>query len=179
MVVIGLDPAGMSKNETGIAVFENKKVKTHLVHEDDEILEVVEKEGPELIAVDAPLSKPKQGSFREADLVLREYGTLPLNMRGMITLTERGVGLKEKLSKYKVIEVFPRATDIILGYWDKDERRMQKKILEFGITGDPEKRMLTKDEVDAISAAITGYLYLQGKAKEVGDEEGKIIIPEV
>lgn len=179
MSVIGIDPAGMPKNDTGIAIFENKNVRTCLVHEDDEIVEVVEKERPELVAIDAPFSKPKQGSFREADLALRKYGTLPLNMRGMVSLTERGIKLKEKLGGFGLIEVFPKATALILGYYDEDGRRMQKNMLAFGITGEPEKRLLSKDEIDAISAAITGYLHLQGKTKEVGDEEGRIVIPEV
>jgi predicted nuclease with RNAse H fold len=131
------------------------------------------------VAIDAPLSKPGQGSFRKADLLLREYGTLPLNMRGMVALTERGIKLKEKIRNFRLIEVFPRATAILLGYYDADEKVMQKKMLEFGLTGDPERRLLTKDEIDAVSAAITGYLHLQGKTREVGDEEGKIVVPEV
>jgi predicted nuclease with RNAse H fold len=62
---------------------------------------------------------------------------------------------------------------------DKSEKETQRRMLESNITGDIERRMLSKDEIDAVSCAITAYLYSVGATDEVGDESGKIIIPKV
>lgn len=176
--VVGIDLAGMDKNPTGIAILQDKNVSVSCAFRDEDILSVLEKAKPRLVAIDAPLSKPKEGPFREADLILREYGTLPLNMRGMVQLLERGMRLKTKIN-FPIIEVFPRATSLILGYYAKGEQVLQKNLIGLGIEGDIERRLLSKDELDAISAAITAQLFLSGKAKEVGGDEGKIVVPEV
>jgi predicted nuclease with RNAse H fold len=43
-----------------------------------------------------------------------------------------------------------------------------------------EKRELTHDELDAITAAFTGYLHLKGMSLSLGNEkEGIIIIPKL
>jgi predicted nuclease with RNAse H fold len=39
---------------------------------------------------------------------------------------------------------------------------------------------LSGDELDAITAAYTGYLFLKGKAIEIGDKkEGTIVLPKI
>jgi len=39
-------------------------------------------------------------------------------------------------------------------------------------------RALTPHEIDATTAALTGYLYLEGKTELIGDEEeGYIVVP--
>jgi predicted nuclease with RNAse H fold len=77
----------------------------------------------------------------------------------MLILVERGIKLASKLRElgYKCIEVFPRATEKILGL--KKERRVNK------------------DKYDALLCALTGKYYLNGKYEAVGDEEGQIVIP--
>jgi predicted nuclease with RNAse H fold len=95
-------------------------------------------------------------------------------------LTLRANRLRERLERrYRVIEVYAVASAKILGFWDPDPAHRQKALISMGVTGDVEKRMLTKDEVDAIVAAATGMLYLEGKAAEVGGEEGVIVVPRV
>lgn len=47
-----------------------------------------------------------------------------------------------------------------------------------GLKGDLETRVLTSHEIDAVTAALTGYLYLQEKTELIGDEEeGYIVVP--
>ena len=117
--------------------------------------------------------------MRLADEELKQYGALPQNLRGMTYLVERGIRLGNVLKeKYKVIEVFNTATAKILGFYEKKDSDMQKKLAGL-VNGDLKERMLERDELDSISAAFTGFLYTQGKTEEVGDEEGKIVIPKV
>jgi predicted nuclease with RNAse H fold len=178
MKIIGIDLAGFEKNDTGFCIFENKTVRVKIVKTDQEILEEIDKETPDLICIDGPITLPIQMQ-RKADLELKQYGALPPLLGGMRYLTMRGNRLREKLVGYQVIEVLNRATAKILGFAYNDPAERQKALLAMDIKGDIENRALTKDEVDSITAAITGYLYLGGKTQEVGDEEGTIIVPKI
>jgi predicted nuclease with RNAse H fold len=91
----------------------------------------------------------------------------------------RGNKLRERLEGYRVIEVLNRAAAKRLGFGYPDPADRQKALLKMDIKGDIETRALTKDEVDSITAAIAGYLYLEGKAEEIGDEEGVIVVPKI
>lgn len=177
MKIVGIDLAGLERNDTGFCVLEEKRASVSILHSDMQITAAIEREKPGLVCIDAPLTFPR-GTERAADSALRKYGAIPPTTGGMVYLNKRGVALREALEKrFPLIEVFPTATAKILGYHDTEPSKMQKGLLSLGITGDPEKRYLTKDEADAISAALTGYLYLLGKTEQVGDEEGKITIP--
>ena len=192
MIVIGIDLAGSEKRNTGICVLnENFETKCFVVHTNKEILELVEKFKPDLIAIDAPLSLPKGRKsldrkekihFRECDRKLLELGIkfFPITLGPMRMLTRRGIKLRKILEKkgYKVIEVYPGATQDILKIARKNVslRKLRNGLKKLGIK--IEKRKLTHDELDAITAAFTGYLHLKGKTISLGDEkEGVIVIP--
>lgn len=184
MKILGIDLAGSEKNDTGLCLLddrEGKKVLIKLVKTDDEILSYIKETQPDVVAIDAPLSNAKNGYMRKADEALRELGSLPLNLRGMTYLVNRGIRMGRLIKHYaRTIEVFNTASAKILGVYSRDDNEMQKSLLNMEISGDIEKRMLTRDELDAIVSAITGYLHLKGKSKAVGDEEeGWIIVPEV
>ena len=178
MKIIGIDLAGFEKNDTGLCIFEDKIVRVKIVKTDQEIIDEIDRESPDLVCIDGPITLPIQVQ-RKADLELKQYGALPPLLGGMRYLTMRGNRLHEKLVGYRVIEVMNRATVKILGFAFNDPAERQKALLAMDIKGDIEHRQLTKDEVDSITAAITGYLYLEGKTQEVGDEEGIIIVPKV
>ena len=165
MLVCGIDLAGKEKNNTGLA-FLGEFSQVRIVHSDEEIIREVLEKKPALVCIDAPLSLPRDGKMRPADRELKRYGALPPLMGGMRSLTERGIKLKRKLRElgFKVIEVFPRASQKILGI--KDEEDLKR----FGIR----ISSLSKDEFDAILAALTGIFYLKGKARLV---EGEIVVP--
>ena len=181
--IVGIDLAGMPKNDTGFCILEIeeniKKIKTKILHSDDEILKNIESEIPDLICIDGPTTRPLRNQ-RKCDIELRKYGALPPLLGGMRYLTMRASKLRENLEKtYKIIEVYPRASSKILGFYNEDEIKMQKELVKLGLEGDIVRRSLSKDEIEGVVAALTGYLYLQGKTKEVGDHEGKIIIPKL
>lgn len=183
MKLIGIDLAGNPKNDTGFCVLEikdNKKiVTTSLLHSDSEIMGKIKEVNPEIIAIDAPLTF--SGVNRKCDDELHSYGALPVTLRGMEILAKRGTELAEKLRKenFKMIEVFATGSGKILGFYDQNERNMQKNLMNSGLWGDIQKRILTKDEIDAIFSALTAYLYLHGSTEEIGDEGGKIVIPKI
>lgn len=180
MKIIGIDLAGMEKNDTGVCVLEDRDTKIKLVHKDSEIVALIEAEKPGLVCIDGPTTLPVQLA-RRCDAELAAQGALPPLVGGMRYLTMRATRLRERLEAdgFKVIEVCNAATAKLLGYWDPEPTRRQKALLKMGLTGDVGRRVLSKDEVDAVTAALTGALHVQEKTAEVGDEEGKIIIPKV
>jgi len=194
MIVLGIDLAGSEKRNTGICVFNDKlEAKCFVVRKDIEILELVEKFKPKLIAIDAPLSLPKNRKslerkekvhLRECDKQLLDLGIkfFPITLGPMRMLTKRGIRLRKILEKrgHKVIEVYPGATQDILKIPRKNVslKKLMEGLKNLGIK--IEEKNLTHDELDAITAAYTGYLYLEGKCLQLGNQkEGTIIIPNV
>jgi predicted nuclease with RNAse H fold len=194
MIVIGIDLAGSERRNTGICILnENLDAKCFVVHKDEEILDLIEKFKQDLIAIDAPLSLPKGRKsldrrekihFRECDKKLFELGIkfFPITLGPMRMLTKRGIKLRKILEKngYKVIEVYPGATQDILKIARKNVslEKLRKGLEKLGIK--IEKRELTHDELDAITAAFTGYLHLKGMSLSLGNEkEGVIIVPKI
>lgn len=180
MKFVGIDLAGTAKHFTGFCIltvqdFKDKFAETKLLNTDNEIIEETKKAKPEIVAIDAPLSKGK----RKCDYDLKIYGALPLTLKSMEILAERGIKISNELRKenFNVIEVFATASAKILGFYNKRKEAEQKELMKMvkGIN----KKLLKKHEIDAIFCAITAYLHHIGKTMEVGDENGKIIIPKI
>ncbi|AEG19099.1 DUF429 domain-containing protein [Methanobacterium paludis] len=191
MKILGIDLAGKPENPTGISILNVSNdlkildIKFDVFYEDEEILKKTDLISPSLITIDAPLSLPKGGCclskdcscskvgghFREAERKIRKYGSvLPLTFRGMRMLTERGIGLSNRLKgKYKVIEVHPRTVQKVLGFDDLYRDLSKYFKLPDGVT---------EHELDAALTAITGLFYIKNCYMEFGDpEEGTIILP--
>lgn len=184
MKIVGIDLAGKMENPSGICIIDGHELILKTLYKDEDILKEIKTIDPSLIAIDAPLSLPKNrcclekncecavgGHFRQAERDIRPYGqVLPLTFMGMKMLTLRGIALaKELRSEYQVIETHPRTSQEMLGF--KDLRRDLSRF--FKLTGDT-----TDHELDAAVAAVTGLLYLKDCYLELGDpEEGTIIIP--
>ncbi|NCN65588.1 MAG: DUF429 domain-containing protein [Candidatus Altiarchaeum hamiconexum] len=177
----GIDLAGTAKHATGFCIltvldFEGDKfAETKILSTDKEIIEETKKANPVVIAIDAPLSSGN----RKCDYDLKIYGALPLSLKSMEILAERGIKISNELKteKFNVIEVFATATAKILGFHNKSRTAEQKELIK--VIKGIDKRLLKKDEIDAVFCAITAYLYYFGKATEVGDERGKVLIPKI
>jgi len=160
--IIGIDLAGNPKNRTGFALlveeFGQRDIKSKTLFSDEEIIEEIQKTHPDLVAIDAPLTNKVQD--RKCDQELKTYGTLPLLLPGMRLLAQRGCQLSQKIAQLNipVIEISARATEKIMGIEANAFSR-------------------SSHQRDAILAAITGFLHLQGETREVGDRGGKIVIP--
>jgi len=163
MNFVGIDLAGSIKHYTGFCIltaldFKGEKfVETKILKTDEEIIEETKKANPLVVAIDAPLSKGN----RKCDYELKIYGALPLNLKSMEMLAERGIKISSELKRenFKVIEVFATASAKIMGFYNKSEQIEQKELMKVIKGKDVERRLLKKDEIDAIFCAITACLY--------------------
>ena len=181
-VIIGIDLAGKPENPTGWATWENKKVKTTLLYMDNQILEAITQNKPEIIAVDAPFSLPKSGILRKADreMIKNGYRVFPPRLPAMSTLAMRAMKLNRLIAEkgFKTIEVHPTSTCKALSIPPKDWGKIQTVLTQIGLEGDLKVRTLTPHEIDAVIAVLTAYLYMRNQTEALGDEEeGYIIIP--
>jgi len=161
----GIDLAGMSKNPTGYCLLsidgERKTVDTKIFYSDDDIVSQLELDKPALTAFDAPLVF--ENKERECDRTLREYGALPVTLSGMSFLAERGSELAAALRpRMELIEVSVKASCRILGVYHKDDFRYQKNLMGLDLDGAVNTKLLSRDELDAIVAAITAFLHKDG-----------------
>ncbi|PIV67690.1 MAG: DUF429 domain-containing protein [Euryarchaeota archaeon CG01_land_8_20_14_3_00_38_12] len=173
MISVGIDLAGLEKNKTGFCILRNRTVETFIVHTDDEIVENVKKIKPDVVGVDAPLIYPPK--IRKCDRLLKKYGAMPPTMKSMGVLSKRGFFLAKRLKDFNVIEVFPTGSAKILGIYSRDIEVMKNGLLNFGLVF--ENSISTKDEVDALLAALTGLLHLHELTEDVGDKEGVVTCP--
>jgi hypothetical protein len=180
--LIGIDLAGKPENPTGVAFLKQKIVKTCLVHTDNEILTSIKNFEPSIVAIDAPLKLPKMEILRKTDreMIKRGYRVFPPMLPAMKMLTIRAIKLTKLITEegYKTIEVHPTSTRKALNMPPKDWGKIQTILKSIGLEGDLQVRTLTPHEIDAITSALTAYLYMKGKAEVIGDEEeGFIIVP--
>lgn len=181
-VIIGIDLAGKEENPTGFAIWENKNTRTYLIYTNKEILENVTLINPKIVAIDAPLKLPKSGIFRKADkeLIKKGYRVFPPGLPAMKKLTMRAIELNRLITAIDVqtIEVHPTSTRKALAMSTKDWSEIQIILKCMGLEGSLKERPLTPHEIDALTAALTGYLHTKGLTENVGDdEEGFIVIP--
>jgi len=190
MLVVGIDLAGSESRQTGFCVLRGMKVETLIVYSDDEIIRKIEELKPELIAIDAPLSMPKGRKsinenngihFRECDkeLLKRKIKFFPITLGPMRKLTERGIKLKSLLKKkgFKVIEVYPGGAQDIWNIPRKQNgvEKLMEGLKSLGIKG--LKKSMSDHELDAATCALVGKLFLEGKAKILGEIDDGIVIP--
>jgi predicted nuclease with RNAse H fold len=181
-IIIGIDLAGVEKNPTGWALWKNKVISTCHLYKNQEILEHLTKFEPTLIAIDAPLSLPKKETMRKADKEMYRHGypVFPPRFPAMEKLTLRAIELTQQIKRknLRIIEVHPTSTRKALKISAKDWKKIQTIFLHMNLKGNLETRALTSHEIDAVTSALTGYLYLQGKTELIGDEEeGYIVVP--
>jgi len=193
MLIVGIDLAGSEKRNTGICILDEKLNASCLtLNTDKEIIELIKKVEPKIIAIDAPLSLPigrknlkKVGPhLRECDRILLKLKIkfFPLSLGPMRKLTHRGIKLKKKFERlgFRVIEVYPGATQDILKIPRKQKglENLKKGLINLGIRINKEN--INADELDAITAAYTAYLFLKKEAIEIGNrKEGTIVIPKI
>lgn len=192
MVVVGIDLAGSEKRETGFCILgENLNVKVFTVFSDKEILDLIKKINPKIIAIDAPLALPKgrkslkQKSgphLRECDkeLIKLKIKFFPITLGPMRKLTERGIRLRKILEKngFKVIETYPGGAQDILKIPRKPKEKLVQGLKKIGIKRIPPKA--TKHELDAITCALVAKMYLDGEFLALGSkEEMFLILPKI
>jgi predicted nuclease with RNAse H fold len=187
---LGVDLAGSEKRNTGISFVENNTIVTCIIRNEKELFEIMQKF--QFIYIDAPLTLPHGRSslevrnehhFRECDLLLRKRGIkfFPITLGPMRMLTQRGMRLRERLSKLgkEVYEVFPGAFYDVFGVKRKDRDNIQTlyKTLSgfFGLSLKVDYP--SQDELDAIACLFTGFFHKLNLAECLTGVDGTIIIP--
>lgn len=190
-LIIGIDLAGSPRRPTGICCFQERVVSTSVVYENSDILSLVDKKQPVLVAVDAPLSLPPgrrsinertKTHLRACDEELRRLGIpfFPITLGPMRCLTERGIWLRRRVEArgIKIIETYPGGAQDVwrLPRARRDLAGLRRGLQRLGLKGLPRKA--TADELDAATAALVGYYFLLGKVQLLGNEkEGMIVLP--
>jgi predicted nuclease with RNAse H fold len=192
LTIIGIDLAGSVRRNTGICILHGNTISQYrTVFDDKEILEFIVKGHPDLIAIDAPLNLPpgrrtiedRNGEhFRPCDRELLKRGIrfFPITLGPMRSLTKRGISLNKKFKRmgFRTIEIYPGAAQDIWNIPRKQHGlgRLRSGLERLGIRG--LGRTMNGDELDAVSGAFVGRLYLQGKAEVIGNfEQGAIVLP--
>ena len=191
MLSLGVDLAGSERRPTGVCLLDRElNARTWIVHKDAEILELARETRPHVVAIDAPLSLPRSRKsledaggphLRGCDRALLELGIrfFPVTLGPMRLLTARGMRLKELLEAegFEVIEVYPGGAQDLLGIPRKARglELLREGLERLGVKG--LRPGMSGDELDAVTAAYVGLLYLRGEAVVLGGEDGAIVMP--
>jgi predicted nuclease with RNAse H fold len=194
MKAVGIDLAGVEARPTGFCVLDEKlNAQTCLLYSDKELIEMLEQVSPDIVSIDAPLALPKdrpslsakyknRSHLRECDKALLKMGIrfFPITLGPMRKLTRRGMKLWKILEAkgFKVIESFPGAAQDILGMPRKQKglEKLRQALIEYGIKGDVEKKSVSDHELDAVTSALVGLLYLEDNYVAIGDPEEVLMI---
>jgi len=190
MSAVGLDLAGVESRPTGFCVLTGLVAETLLVYEDIEIVKRIEEVKPRIVAVDAPLSLPEgrrsieertSTHLRECDKELLKRGIkfFPVTLGPMRKLTARGISLRRILENkhFEVIEVYPGGAQDVLGIPRKQQglAKLSSGLEKLKIEGLTQG--MSDHELDAVTCAYVGKLFLDGKACVYGNMDQAIIMP--
>jgi len=190
MSIVGLDLAGVETRPTGFCVLRGLRAETFLVYRNEEIVRKTVESKPKIVAIDAPLSLPTGRKsieqrtsvhLRECDKELLKRGIrfFPVTLGPMRKLTSRGILLRKVLEKrrLKVIEVYPGGAQDILRIPRKQRglARLKAGLEKLGIKGLNDE--MNDHELDAVTCALVGKLFLQGKAIVYGTRVQAIVMP--
>jgi len=174
MKSIGIDLTGSQERRSGVAFLsDNKVMETGRLKSDLAIQEFVLDYAPDVVSIDSPLSLPEDPNkiYRDCELTLkrRGIGVYWCLLPSMQALTMRGIALAERLRKRDciVIESYPGAAQDILNIPRKNKGVdiLAAALTKYGIVGNLN---VSHDELDAVTAAIVGILYLKGDYEALG-----------
>lgn len=192
--VVGIDLAGSEKRNTGICVMDEELHCTaKVVRTDEEVLNSTFRAKPKVVSIDAPLFLPKgrisldvkgPPHFRECDkeLLRMHIRFFPISLGPMRMLTARGIRLRAalELRGCEVIESFPGAIQDILGMPRKQRglRELESALRRHGVKLETREEGFDGDELDAVTSALVGLMYIKGEYRAIGDpNEGLMILP--
>lgn len=190
MTVVGLDLAGVETRPTGFCLLRQMTAETLLLYTDAQILNVIEESKPGIVAIDAPLTLPpgrknieeRTGTHLrpcDEELLRRRIRFFPVTLGPMRKLTLRGITLKMAIQalNFKVIEVYPGGAQDVLQIPRKQQglKLLKRGLEKLGLNGLTEN--LSDHELDAVTCAYVGKLFLEGKACTYGTEDYAIIMP--
>jgi predicted nuclease with RNAse H fold len=188
--IVGLDLAGVETRPTGFCILKNLAAETCLFYTDKEIVAKIVTCSPRIVAIDAPLCLPPGRKsieektsvhLRESDRALLKMGIklFPITLGPMRKLTERGIHLKNVLEAQKltVIEAYPGGAQDVLGIPRKQKgvEKLRIGLENLGISRLDSK--MSDHELDAVTCAYVGKLFLEGKAISYGESNQTVVMP--
>ena len=190
MLIVGLDLAGVEGRPTGFCMLADMKAETFLIYTDKKILGKIKESRPSVVAIDAPLSLPPGRKsveertsihLRECDRELLKRGIkfFPVTLGPMRKLTQRGINLRHILEAegFIVIEAYPGGAQDVLEIPRKQKglEKLKEGLESLGIKG--LKSQMSDHELDAVTCAYVGKLFLGGKAVTYGAPHEGIVMP--
>jgi len=176
-VFCGID-VGLKKSYAAV-IAEGVRVRVEFVGECEEL----ELDKVRFAGIDAPLSFPLRGNFRECERLMMKMGIrlFPSGAQFFRKIALRGMEIAERLKEngIEVYEVYPYATRVMLNIAPRAKKRRREGLEEIRASlakwiGACE---LSHDEVDAVIAALTVKLYCEGKGLKLEGVDGSIIVP--
>ncbi|MBO3461663.1 ribonuclease H-like domain-containing protein [Aetokthonos hydrillicola Thurmond2011] len=198
--IVGIDLSGSENRASGWSLLEGDYVITKRLNTNSDIINATLDAKPTLVSIDSPLSLPKgrisvedsdpgrqlYGITRSCERILKKRGinVYPSLIKSMQNLTARGIRLAQYFRKQgiPVIESYPGAAQDIMNIPRKQAgiEFLRIGLSEFGIRGDFSEKTISHDELDAITSAIVGIFFWNGKFEALGNiEEEYLIIPDV
>jgi predicted nuclease with RNAse H fold len=190
MSIVGLDLAGVETRPTGYCVLAGMDAETSLIFTDKEILAKIRKILPKVVAIDAPLTLPPGRTSLEErnkvhlracdrELLKRHIKFFPLTLGPMRKLTERGMRLKRILEaeNFLIMEAYPGGAQDVLGIPRKQKglEKLKVGLDNLGLKG--LSNLMSDHELDAVTCAYVGKLFLEGNAVVYGSPDDGIIMP--
>lgn len=175
---------------TGFCKLTGAQIITADVYTDADILKKTRASQPNVVAIDAPLSLPpgresidnRRGEHLSESVreLLRKGITLfPITLGPMRKLTLRGIELRRILEfeGFKVIEVYPGGSQDLLGISHKHQglEKLRAGLQALGINGFSANA--SNHELDAVTCAYVGKLFLENKSICYGPGNNAIIMP--
>jgi predicted nuclease with RNAse H fold len=172
MRLVGINLAPYENNATGIATYEDGKIRTFSVYKNVDVMEIINRFKPEVVSIDAPLHVVDK-QFRAAEKEMQQMGYMmqPLNTHEMIERAKRASSIRYAIEGVTtVIECHP------------DSAKKTLKINSVKELKNVRFLNIVKNEHEerAILAIITALFYKEGNYDRFGDEdEGYITLPKI
>jgi predicted nuclease with RNAse H fold len=190
MKAVGIDLAGVESRPTGLCLMDDNLYATaFILYTNNEITRKTVECRPDVVAIDAPLALPRGREslskrsnvhLRECDRELLGMGIkfFPLTLGPMRQLTRRGIWLRAGLERkgLTVIETYPGAAQDVLHIPRKGKGldKLTEGLRLVGVKG--LDRGMSGDELDAITCALVGIMYLKGEHRAIGDPDEMLMI---
>ncbi|MGC9071146.1 MAG: DUF429 domain-containing protein [Acidilobus sp.] len=167
----GLDLSASPRRRSAVALLEAEEIRTLSVRTDEEIVNALA--SSKLVAVDSPLTLPKGLGHRKVDRLLLRMGfrVLPASWPSMRALHERALRIASALQGLgvNIIETHPTSALMSSGCGDVAEL-----VARLGLH--LRSRPRTKDESDAVIAAIVALAYERGLSYIISAGDGRVAI---
>lgn len=175
--VVGIDLTSMQKKPSTIAIIsEDMSLHIYDINTFPYLVKVINENKPQIISVDSPLQYPREGAFRDCDILMKREGIRPLppTWRGMKKLVDTAIKLQKAVNR-RLIECFPTgAISLAYGRLRKEEYlRVFLGIINGEGLEIRTKFRFTKDALDALICAITALYARAGRLDKLMIFEGK------